>query len=399
MAEATAPALPLASFRWISLGLAAVSAVLILVGLYAGAWLQIAPNRLLPGQPVTAAEAFGSSLHLVAIGFIALAVAVRSSDAAFTRWATLLLSIGALVGLVVLTGLATAGLMAGRPAAARAFLGAGFWLTVVGQAAICAEAARRAGSRVGAPIGVALALLGFAVGYRAGVFDALSLVVEFRARADLVRGALQRHLELAGAGLALALTAALPLGWLSFRSPRTETVTVSALDALQVVPAIALFGVLVSLLSLGLNAAPALRNLGLAAIGPAPALIGIAGYLALPLVQSLVGGLKAAEDAVIGAARAMGMTEGRIAREVRIPLGMPIFIGGLRVAAVQSIGLTTLGGLIGAGGLGAIVFEGMAQFAPDLILLGAAPIVVLALLIDWALRALERSMSRLEPGS
>jgi osmoprotectant transport system permease protein len=88
----------------------------------------------------------------------------------------------------------------------------------------------------------------------------------------------------------------------------------------------------------------------------------------------------------------MGMGEGRITRDVRLPLALPVFAGGLRVAVVQAIGLVTLGGLVGAGGLGALVFEGLAQFATDLMLLGALPIVLLALAADALTRALERRL-------
>jgi osmoprotectant transport system permease protein len=90
----------------------------------------------------------------------------------------------------------------------------------------------------------------------------------------------------------------------------------------------------------------------------------------------------------------MGMTQARITREVRLPLGLPVLAAALRVAAVQSIGLVTLGGLIGAGGLGAVVFEGMSQLAADLILLGALPIVALALLADAFLSDLETRLAR-----
>ena len=100
------------------------------------------------------------------------------------------------------------------------------------------------------------------------------------------------------------------------------------------------------------------------------------------------------DPAVVEAARAMGMGEGRIAAEIRVPLGLPVFAAGLRVSAVQCIGLATLGGLVGAGGLGAVVFEGMAQFAADLILLGALPVVALALFADALLRGLEALAGR-----
>jgi osmoprotectant transport system permease protein len=172
-----------------------------------------------------------------------------------------------------------------------------------------------------------------------------------------------------------------------------ETLANAVLGITQVTPALALFGLLIPLFAALVAAVPALRDLGIRAIGPAPALIGVAAYLALPLLRGLVSGLRSADPAAVEAARAMGFTEGRITREVRVPLALPVLIGALRVAAVQSVGLVTLGGLIGAGGLGAIVFEGMAQFAGDLILLGALPVVVLALLTDAALAA---AVARLE---
>jgi osmoprotectant transport system permease protein len=192
--------------------------------------------------------------------------------------------------------------------------------------------------------------------------------------------------------LALAIALVLPLGWAAFHRPRIEAFADAALGAVQVTPSIALFGLLIPLLAGLLSLAPALRGFGIGAIGPTPAVIGVAVYIALPLLRGLVGGLRAADPAAIEAARALGFSEARTTMEVRVPLSLPILVGALRVAIVQSIGLVTLGGLIGAGGLGAIVFEGMAQFAADLILLGALPIVGLALAADLGLAALARRL-------
>jgi osmoprotectant transport system permease protein len=194
---------------------------------------------------------------------------------------------------------------------------------------------------------------------------------------------------LSGSALLLALLLALPLGWWAFRSARAEAAIGGVLNGAQVVPALALFGLLIPSLSVLLDAVPGLRAAGVQAIGATPALLAIAVYAALPLWRAIVAGLGAADPAAVEAARAMGMTEGRIAAEVRVPLGLPVFAAGLRVAAVQCVGLATLGGLVGAGGLGAIVFEGMAHFAADLILVGALPIVALALTADALLRGLE----------
>jgi osmoprotectant transport system permease protein len=330
-----------------------------------------------------------------AIGFSAHAAALLILAAAWQRvpdWAaSVLLTLGMAAALGA-TGLGAARLIEGRPPAVRAMLGSGFWLAFGAACLLLALRARRPGWRAWWPAAALAAVL--ALLWRMGALDALSLAAEYRARADLVQAAIGRHLVLSAASLALAAAVALPLGWWAFRSPRAEGTVGGALNGVQVVPALALFGLLIPLLSALLGAAPSLRAAGLEAIGATPALIAVAAYAALPLWRAVVSGLGAADPAAVAAARAMGMTKARIAAEIRVPLGLPVFAAGLRVAAVQCIGLATLGGLVGAGGLGAIVFEGMAQFAADLILLGALPIVALALLADALLRGLEARASR-----
>jgi osmoprotectant transport system permease protein len=267
-------------------------------------------------------------------------------------------------------------------------LGAGFWVFAGGLSVLAWQAAFRLAVVARFAIVLAVAAAVAALASR-GAFDGLSLAVEFRARADQLQTALVRHLWLSLAALALGLIVTAPLAWLALRSPRAEAAIDAAATAVQVMPALALFGLLVPLLSLLLQAVPALRAAGLQAIGPTPAVIGVAAYLTLPLLGAAVAGLRAADAAIVEAASAMGMSAARVTWEVRVPLGAPILSAGLRLAAIQSIGLTVLAALIGAGGLGSVIFEGMAQFAADLILLGALPVIALALLTDLLLRSLE----------
>jgi osmoprotectant transport system permease protein len=363
------------------------AAALALFGLYGLPWLAIAPNRLLAGEPVGAIDAFGPAAHLAAP--ILVATAWRGMP---DRAASLLLALAIATALGA-AGAAAAHLLDGRPPAARAMLGGGFWLALGAACLLLALRSRDHGWRAWWPA-VVLAVA-FALLWRSGALDALSLVAEYRARADRVQAALLQHLALSAAALGLAAAVAVPLGWWAFRSPRAESAVGGVLNGAQVVPALALFGLLIPLLSALLGAAPFLRAAGLEAIGTTPALIAVAVYAALPLWRAVVDGLGAADPAAVAAARAMGMAEARIAAEIRIPLGLPVFAAGLRVAAVQCIGLATLGGLVGAGGLGAVVFEGMAQFAADLILLGSLPIVGLALLADSLLRALAQRAGRI----
>ncbi|NKE45366.1 ABC transporter permease subunit [Roseomonas frigidaquae] len=348
-------------------------------------WLTVAPNRLLPG---TATNGFSGLGWAAAAALAALALAVPRRVPA---WLGAAAGLGGVALLLVATGWAAADSLEGLASAARAGLGGGFWLGLVaGAALVVARGAALPGPGRAALAAVALAALWLP--WQAGSFESLSLVVEYRARQAAVHAALLRHLMLAGAALALALLLAVPLAWAGFRRPGAAGPVGATLGAVQVVPAIALFAALIPLLAGLLALLPALRGLGLGAIGPAPAVLATAGYLALPLWRSVLGGLAAADPAAVAAARAMGMTEGGITREVRLPLALPVFAGGLRVAVVQAIGLVTLGGLVGAGGLGALVFEGLSQFATDLMLLGALPIMALALAADALIRLLEHRL-------
>ena len=169
------------------------------------------------------------------------------------------------------------------------------------------------------------------------------------------------------------------------------------MSGVQVVPAVALLGGLVAAISALLAAAPALRGYGISALGSGPALLGIAAYLLLPLWRGQEAARRATGPDTLDAGRALGLTGGQILTTIRLPLGAPLFVGGLRVAVVQALGLATLGALVGAGGLGTLVFDGMAQFAPDLILLGALPIIVLALAAEGTLGSLEAALRRRWP--
>ncbi len=354
--------------------------------------LHLAPNRLVTGAPISAAVLGPWLWPLLALAATGPAL-VASARGRVGAGLGLLACAGGLALLLAGLGTGASELLAGQPPAARARLAAGAWLSGLGLCAGMVFGMRA--SRLPAPGWLAaVAILAVVAGLgAAGRLDALSLAVELRARGDGLARAILDHLVLSGGALILAglITAALGV-WRRGRGAVDLLV-----GGVQVVPAVALLGGLVAAASAVLTLLPGLRAAGLSALGAGPALIGIAAYLLLPLWRGLQGALRAPDPAALDAARALGLTPRQTLTALRLPLGAGLLIGGVRVAAVQALGLATLAPLVGAGGLGRLVFDGMAQFAPDLILLGALPVIALSLAAESALAALEAAARRRWP--
>jgi osmoprotectant transport system permease protein len=168
----------------------------------------------------------------------------------------------------------------------------------------------------------------------------------------------------------------------------------ASLGVLQTIPSIALFGVLIAPLSALGAALPVLKDLGIGGTGPAPAIIALTLYSLFPLVRGFYIGLTEVAPDVKDAALGLGYDRRRLFFDVELPLALPALLSGLRVVTIQAIGLAAVAALIGAGGLGTFVFQGIGQYALDLVLVGAIPIVLLALAADLAFQLLIRVTRR-----
>jgi osmoprotectant transport system permease protein len=155
------------------------------------------------------------------------------------------------------------------------------------------------------------------------------------------------------------------------------------------VPAIALFALLIAPLS-GLGAA--LPGWGIQGIGLLPAVVALTLYALLPIVHGTASGLRQVPSAAVEAAIGMGMSPRQLFWQVEVPLALPVLLSGVRVTAVQVIGLAVVAALIGAGGFGALVFQGLASGAIDLVLLGVVPVVALAVAADAAFALLSAAL-------
>ena len=366
-----------------------------IAGLACG-FVSVAPNRLVSGQPVMLWNAAGAEFT-AALG-VCGAILFATGFAAPRRGLAYLAA--AIAGAALMIALAAAGhaaatLAAAAPPAARVSLGAGFWIVFACAAFALVDALQRAAAgaviQLLAATTVAGALLALA---ETGAFDALSLAQEYATRRDGFTAAIARHIVLVAASVGPALLIGMSLGVLTLRRKRVEAPLFAVLNLLQTVPSIALFGLLIVPLSMLANALPGLAALGIGGVGPAPAIVALVLYALLPVARNTLAGIGGVSPAAIDAARGMGMTGGQIFRQVETPLALPVLIAGLRIVTVQAIGLAVVAALIGAGGLGSFVFEGLGQYATDLVLLGALPAILLALAADFLLRLAAAALGR-----
>ncbi|MGH7502045.1 MAG: glycine betaine ABC transporter substrate-binding protein [Longimicrobiales bacterium] len=192
-------------------------------------------------------------------------------------------------------------------------------------------------------------------------------------RAETLRLTL-RHLLLVAVALAVAIAAGVPFGLALERLGRGAETAIRSVGLLQVVPSIALLAFMIPLFGIGIT----------------PALIALFLYALYPIIRNTYSGVSnASQDAVL-AAEALGMTPGQVLRQVRLPLAAPVIMAGIRTAAVISVGTATLAAFIGAGGLGDPIVAGLALSDTRMILSGAIPAALLALIVDAALARIEK---------
>jgi osmoprotectant transport system permease protein len=183
-----------------------------------------------------------------------------------------------------------------------------------------------------------------------------------------------RHLVLVGVSLFAAIVIAVPLGLYLERKASSAEPVIRAVGVIQTVPGIALLAFMIPLLGIGLL----------------PALLALALYSLYPIVRNTFTGVRDADPSAVDAARALGMTDGQILRQVRLPLAAPVIMAGIRTAAVIDVGTATLAAFIGAGGLGEPIVSGLALSDTRMILSGAIPAALLALAVDATLAGVER---------
>jgi osmoprotectant transport system permease protein len=183
------------------------------------------------------------------------------------------------------------------------------------------------------------------------------------------------HVEIVGVALLAALLLAVPIGIFAARRARVEPWLLGMLGAIYTIPSLALLAVLVQLLGLGF----------------APIFVALVVYAQFMLARNVVAAIHGVDRAQVDAARGLGMSPAQILMRVEFPQALPVLIGGVRLAAIAMIAIATLGGYVGGGGLGVLIFNGLTLHQPQMIVAGSIAASALAVAVDGLLRLAERA--------
>ncbi|MEO8758993.1 MAG: ABC transporter permease [Devosia sp.] len=349
-------------------------------------------NRIVPGTAVP----FWSALPAWEMAMLSLLL-FAAAIVAVVRVAPrikLLVALAVLVALAFAIGDAAGLLTPVGDKISRTSPGTGFWLLTLAFALMASDAVARLKLRPWWRIGL---LAGIAIAIAAilsfGVWSDLSVLREYSNRVESFWREAGTHLVLALGSLLIATIMGIPVGILCQRAPKLRAVILNTLNGLQTIPSLALFGLLIAPLAWVAANIPGAAAVGIAGIGIAPALLALFLYSLLPVVANTVSGLDGVPAGAREAARGMGMTPNQRLLQVELPLAFPVILTGIRIVLVQNIGLATVAALIGGGGFGVFVFQGVGQTAMDLVLLGAVPTVALAFAAGTILDAVVEMIS------
>lgn len=349
------------------------------------------PNRVVRGIPLNAATLFEGKSLLAAVVVLVIAAGlyvfrdrIRNSMVLYVvPWL-----------LVFVPGLLMLLLSQASPAGesfdmevARISLSSGFWLLFAG-ILILQSGAPRGGILMTLTVLFAIAVPGV------GLTPHLALYKEFINIEVTFYAELRRHLTLSLTSAAVALLPGILLGYVCHRHQRLREWILGAVNLFQVAPTLSLLGLIMIPLTYLSRNIPLFADLGIRGVGFAPAFIVLTLYCLLPITANAFSGFDQVEAAVVDSAVAIGMTKRQIFRQVLLPLALPVIFSGIRTAVTQNVGNTILAGLIGGGGMGALIFLGLSQSATDLVILGTIPVVLMALILDVVFKLFEDLMTQ-----
>src|SRR5699024_3552564 len=182
------------------------------------------------------------------------------------------------------------------------------------------------------------------------------------------------HFYISMIALLIAIVIAVPLGIILSKMKKTSNVVLTIAGVLQTIPTLAVLAIMIPIFG----------------VGKLPAIVALFIYVLLPILNNTVLGVKNIDNNIKEAGTSMGMTKLQLMKDIELPLALPLILGGIRLSSVYVISWATLASYVGAGGLGDFVFNGLNLYDPIMIVSAAVLVTILALLVDYVLRAVEK---------
>lgn len=205
----------------------------------------------------------------------------------------------------------------------------------------------------------------------------MDLVNYFVENYQLIMEKTLEHVFIAGVSVLIACLIGIPVGFMITNNKKVSDIVVNIANIIQTIPSLALFAF----------------SMPLFGIGAKPAIFALCLYALLPIIKNTLIGIHNVDPAIIEAARGMGMSKSQIMFKVEVPLAIAVIMGGVRIATVTAIGITTIAALIGAGGLGQLIYQGISMMNYQMIFTGAISSALLALLVDYILGLVEKKLT------
>ncbi len=205
----------------------------------------------------------------------------------------------------------------------------------------------------------------------------MSLINYFTRNSNHIFRLILEHLQITGTAVFVAILIGVPLGIFITRNKVLASPILAIANVFQTIPSIAFFGLLIPLMG----------------IGQKTAILVLFLYALLPIIKNTYTGIREVSPSMVDAGKGMGMTGWQILRMVELPQSLPVIMAGIRVATVINIGSTTIAAYIGAGGLGELIFTGIQLYRNEMILAGAIPAALLAILADYLLGLVEQKLT------
>lgn len=371
-----------------------VASAIGLVALLALPFATVRHSRIATGVNVTAWGALPAAmLSVLVIAWLVVVVLSFVREGRGPAVARGFLGAAIIVALVAFSSWAATHLGQGAGRFSRVSIGGGVWLSAIAAYTLVLASRRQVGQRSWVSRTITwMAPVAIVAMIASGSLSDLGIMKEYVNVADRFWIEALNTVIFATVSVVLATAIGVWLGIKAYKKPRLERPVFTVVSVFQTIPGLAMVGLLVAPLAALSFAVPFLRTLGIGGIGWAPVVIALTLYALLSIVRNTHAGLRGVPLTVVDAGKGMGMTGDQLLRKVELPLGMSVLFSGVRTSAVQTIGNATLGAFVGGITLGRFIFQGLAEQAPDLTMLGSIALVVIALLVDGALRQGQRAL-------